>query len=383
MNRDHFDYIIAGGGMSGLSLAIKMIQNPFFQKKKILILEQSAKTENDRTWSFWKRKRTPFDSIIYKSWSQIIVKNEEYNLKLDLTPYQYNTIRGIDFYKFCKKVINGSTIDYRNETIQSISPDGQIQTLQSQYTAELIFNSTSLGINFRKNPKDLLLWQHFKGEVIRTNHDFFDDSVATFMDFTTPQVGETRFFYMLPFSKKEALIEYTVFSKNRWEEADYDPFLTEYKQRLQLPQEHTITETEFNAIPMTDHIFPERQGKILHIGTSGGFIKGSSGYAFMPTQRKLDQILDQIQRSQPLIRHRSAKKFLLYDAILLRALNNPDIRSDQIFVNLFKEVGAPNLFTFLDEETHLLEDLRVISAVPNRYKAAFARHLPLWFKLSG
>ena len=42
-NKNHFDYIICGGGASGLMLMRALCFDPFFDKKKILLLEKESK----------------------------------------------------------------------------------------------------------------------------------------------------------------------------------------------------------------------------------------------------------------------------------------------------------------------------------------------------
>jgi hypothetical protein len=54
------------------------------------------------------------------------------------------------------------------------------------------------------------LRQHFKGWEIETSNEAFNPQAATFLDFRTPQQGEMRFFYVLPFSERRALVEYVV-----------------------------------------------------------------------------------------------------------------------------------------------------------------------------
>jgi lycopene beta-cyclase len=46
---NRFDYIIAGGGMAGLSLAFYLNESRL-RDKKILIIDRDAKIENDHTW---------------------------------------------------------------------------------------------------------------------------------------------------------------------------------------------------------------------------------------------------------------------------------------------------------------------------------------------
>ena len=47
-----FDFIIAGGGAAGLSLAYQLIHSPL-RDRTILIVDKGAKNQNDRTWAFW------------------------------------------------------------------------------------------------------------------------------------------------------------------------------------------------------------------------------------------------------------------------------------------------------------------------------------------
>ena len=51
-----YDYIIAGAGCAGLSLAVHMIHSGKFSDKKILIVDKDDKQKNDRTWCFWEKE---------------------------------------------------------------------------------------------------------------------------------------------------------------------------------------------------------------------------------------------------------------------------------------------------------------------------------------
>ena len=66
-----YDYIICGGGISGLLLSTKLSQDPNQSKKSILLIDPVfPKTENDRTLCFWDNKNTIWDEII-KSKSEV------------------------------------------------------------------------------------------------------------------------------------------------------------------------------------------------------------------------------------------------------------------------------------------------------------------------
>lgn len=50
-----YDYIIAGMGCAGLSMAVQLSQSslPF---SKVLLVDKESKNENDRSWCFWQKK---------------------------------------------------------------------------------------------------------------------------------------------------------------------------------------------------------------------------------------------------------------------------------------------------------------------------------------
>lgn len=384
MNKS-YEYIIAGGGLAGLTLAVQLTLSQKLRNKSILILDKDSKSSNDRTWSFWSREKSFFDPIITHKWPRGIVKDDKQSLQLVLDPYQYQTIHAKPFYAFCKEHLGKfNNIVWKQEKILSIDAhSGRVVTDTETYESQIVFDSTYSKDSFKIKPKTLLLWQHFKGEVIETEEAVFDPQTVTIMDFDTDQHGQTRFFYVLPFSERKALIEYTIFSKNILPEVEYDPYLQQYKKILGVKQ-HQVIDKEYNAIPMTDQVFPQRKGKVIFIGTKGGFIKASSGYGFTATQRKTAQIIKQLEKGSTVehLKHRSEKRFRFYDAVLLHALDNPSIHSPDLFLALFSKIGAANLFSFLDEETHFLEDLQVILAVPNKYKLKFMKYLYLWRRVS-
>src|SRR6266702_3458968 len=100
-----YDIIIAGGGAAGLSLAYHLLHSPLHDRRA-LIVEKEAKDQNDRTWSFWTDRPTPFDDIVYRSWSQLQVLGNHFEKSFDLHEYRYNMIRGIDFYRFARQTVS-------------------------------------------------------------------------------------------------------------------------------------------------------------------------------------------------------------------------------------------------------------------------------------
>ena len=60
---EKFDYIICGGGATGLLLSHSLISDNFFNNKSVLIIEKEPKIENDKTFSFWDNQISILDKI--------------------------------------------------------------------------------------------------------------------------------------------------------------------------------------------------------------------------------------------------------------------------------------------------------------------------------
>ena len=60
----------------------------------------------------------------------------------------------------------------------------------------------------------------------------------------------------------------------------------------------------------------------------------------------------------------SPQRFDFYDSVLLKVLNDGDLSGKEIFTDLFKKNSVNKVFKFLDNETSLAEELKIISSLP-------------------
>lgn len=380
---NNYDYIVAGTGASGLSLIVRMIHSGQFSNKKILLIDRALKNQNDRTWCFWEEEPGLFESIVFKKWTNLWFHGDEGGSKLhNIFPYQYKMIRGISFYEYCFKLIkhqNNISIEYG--TVEHIHSDGKetYLTIDGQrFNAEYIFSSINPDDSF-KNDGHYFLWQHFKGWFIRSEKPIFNPEEATFMDFRIDQHNDTRFVYVMPFNNYEALVEYTVFSATRISDHEYDEGLKDYCRRnLRLnDNEFSIDHEEFGMIPMTNYEFPTSNNNIIYIGSAGGKTKASSGYTFRFIQKHSEQIVNSlIEKNTPHI-NQTGNKFTFYDSVLLSILAEKKLEGAHIFTKLFENNKLCEVFKFLDNETSLGEDLKLISRLPKKQfiSAAFSHLL--------
>ncbi|MBN2519662.1 MAG: hypothetical protein JXB17_04090 [Bacteroidales bacterium] len=368
----NYDYIIGGSGCSGLMFAYLLNQSKL-KDKKILLLDVKKKIRNDRTFCFWENGENIFENIIYKKWQNIEIKNNTHTLSFKLKNYNYKMIRGIDYYNFIKKNIsNNQNIDFINEKIINYYkiPDGvRIKTNQNNYVSKYYFNSIPEQAKNIKNSKFNSLTQHFLGWFIETEEKAFNPNTAIFMDYSVFQNSDLRFCYVLPYSEKGTLIEYTIFSQNILKAEEYKIELENYITNNLKIKDYKITHKEFGKILMTDYTFSGNiNNNIINIGISSGMVKPSCGFAFKRIQKQLGKLIKLLEKGKkPNLKTTLWKKrFRLYDSTFLNVLTNNNVIKKNVFFNLFKNNNASQIFKLLDEKTNVFEEIRIFITVDIR-----------------
>ncbi|MGF7214661.1 lycopene beta-cyclase [Spirosoma lacussanchae] len=362
-----YDFIIAGGGMAGLSLAYYLTQSPL-GNHSILILDREQKDRNDRTWCFWERGAGPFESILFRTWQTVHFHGTTYTGPLELGEYRYKMLRGIDFYSFVQaELAKYPNVERQQATINRIkdTPQGGFVIANDEpYIADYVFDSTySLNLD---QPDNHNLLQHFKGWVIQAENPCFNPSLPEIMDFRVEQHGDCRFMYVLPFDEKTALVEFTLFNDKLLTMEEYETDLRQYIDRFVDTGTYEIRETEYGIIPMSDVATQENPSEhIVRIGTSGGYTKASTGYTFQRTQRYLHDIVQNLVETGKPTRRPPwfQKRFKLYDSVFLNVLEKHRHPADDVFTRVYVE-NPRRVFTFLDEDTRLTDELRLFTTMP-------------------
>ena len=364
-----YDYIILGAGASGLMLAYRMASDLFFDNKSILILDKDTDKGNDRTWSYWEEGLGEWDDIIYKTWDCVFFSDKSFSEIINISPYCYKMIRSETFYKkMWNKINTKSNVEFINTSVLNhkiVDNKVLVTTTLKSFSANKVFNSLP-NTSYLKQDKYPVLQQHFIGWFIKTKVDTFDDTTATFMDFSVPQKGNTRFMYVLPMDKQTALFEYTLFSKDLLEVSEYEDAIKYYLKENGI-NDYEIIETEKGSIPMTSYNFTElNTSNIFNIGTAGGWTKASTGYTFRSTTKKTKDIVKLLKSGKDISKYKSKSKFWFYDLLFLDVLANHNESGSTLFSSLFKKTNVKTIFRFLDEESNLWEDFKIITSVPSK-----------------
>ena len=366
-----YDYIIAGSGCAGLSLLYRMLNDNDLRQKQILVIDKSQKNKNDRTWCFWEKGEGIFEEIVTHQWEMLEFLSDDFQRQYAMENYRYKMIQGIDFYNFvldfAKKYKNVTFIYEAIISITSVDGEARVATENAEYNAAYVFNSTSLFYP-KMDTKNSLL-QHFEGWVIKTSTPVFDASVGRLMDFRLSQEHGATFMYVLPTSKTEALVEYTLFTEKVLEKAQYKSALKAYiKDYLQI-DDYEIKHTEFGIIPMSLAKFSRKvpdEKNIINLGTAGGFTKASSGYTFQFVQKHTEKIINLLKEGKhpnPKLTFRD-KMFQWYDRTLLEVILSNKMQGKDIFATIFKNRDIETILAFLGNESSVWEDMKVMSCLP-------------------
>lgn len=358
-----YDIIICGGGAAGLSFLHHVLQSAW-STKQILLLERDDKEVNDKTWCYWDTKAPTYEAARLQSWKQIEITDDQFSYSEELKNYRYYHIRSQNFYKevndLARTFPNVSKIKADVVGITNTDEGATVTTADRQYKAKQVINSIPhLFDPHIKRP----FTQNFLGWHVKTKQALFDPNRASLMDFRSVPAKLPAFFYVLPFSGTEALVEFTQFSKIVGTRSFFTRYLDTYMQQVLGCTDYELVEEEFGVIPMHNYQFrPQPASHIYQIGTAGGDTKPSTGYTFQFIQKHCEALLRQLIMGKTM-KSRSVR-FAFYDELLLQIMLQKPQMVRPIMKSLFLNNGFERVFQFLDEETSLARELRLFMNLP-------------------
>ena len=368
------EVIIAGAGLSGLSLAVALLDAGLPDDARILLVDpRETLSGADRTWCFFDLVPHAFESAVTHRWSRWRARNGKVEVLRSAPPITYCRIPGERFYEIALERL--ATAGRRVElmlgvTVEHLDDRGthvDVHTGAGVLRARLAMDSRPPSLTRPPDGgKDVYLLQHFRGRVVRSAEPVFEVDTATLMDFDVSQAFGIHFIYVLPFDAHTALIESTFFTERPLPEDVYEAAIeTWLAQRRPGAVFQTISH-ESGVIPMTTEPFDAWPSpRIVRIGTAGGHVKPSSGYAFLAVQRFVREFAPRVISAlraggfaEPPAA-RSARTTAL-DTIFLSYLRSRPERAPETFYRLFERVPPAVLARFLSDTGSLADDLTVM-----------------------
>ena len=368
--QEKYRYVIIGAGASGLSLCCHLLEAGV--RDRILILDRKSVFTDDRTWCFWNVRSNPFTDLAVRCWHQWEVRDTQGNEARQESPgVGYACLRGQDFYDHAQTKIAKSA----NVTLMLGSTIENVEVLPGCVIVDSNGTRCSADYVFDSRPKaesasgSTAFSQRFHGQFIRTDAPVFDPSRCTLMDFRTSQKHGLHFFYILPFSPTEALIEDTYIQDCGTEgptAKQHRAEITDYLTQKVGLSSFTVMREEAGAIPMTTQPFPKRDGRLFFIGTAVGCTKPSSGYTLQRIQEQCRQIAEAaVGGTLDRFRERLAPaRYRFFDSVFLQVLHDDPGNFPEYFYRLFTRVSPGALTAFLSETSTWRSDLQIMRSLP-------------------
>ncbi len=363
-----YDFVIAGGGLAGLSLACHLALSPL-GGGSILIVDRQPNRIQNRSWSYWTDQPTIFDSAVCARWSQLQVAGPAFSKRIPLPGWRYELMHGHDLNRFARRLLAGHPVTFQRGTVDQVldRPQGARVILDGQpIEAKWVFDSTAEPAPDRPGQPHLAM--QFRSWMVETRAAAFNPQAATFLDFRTPQHHDTRFFYVLPLSECRALVQYVVLSAAGLHQGEAEAALRGYLASALGIDPYRVLAEEFGALPINDAILPRRLGPhVMAIGLKGGLVKPSTGFGFHRIQLDSAAIVRSLRLTgQPWRVPAVSARHRAYDALLLEVLSRRGDEAQAIFGTLFARNPIRRVLRFLDETSTPAEDLALIATLPAR-----------------
>jgi lycopene beta-cyclase len=339
------------------------------EKKKVLIVESRSEYLNDRTWCFWGTDSAQLRHLVSHRWQTILLQTQDRKVKVDCSTAPYEMIAAETFYAAAlQKISQNPGIELATGTAVTSEPwrDGDLwrfETTTGQHAGRFLIDTRpSLPIQ----TGEAVLWQSFLGQEIECDEPAFDPTSATLMKFLPVENGLIPFVYVLPFSPKRALVEFTVFSPTPLGAA-------ELSQGLELgitaevgAARYAVRRTEHGILPMgLTKPAPRAQTSSVRVGVASGGARPSSGFAFQRIQRWAQTCAEALLAGEAPVAHApDSWSLAAMDHLFLRVLRARPENSADLYLSLF---GIPNphrLIRFMSDQATPADCASVAFSLP-------------------
>ncbi len=368
----HFDIVIAGGGLSGLAMAVELAQ-PQFAHLNVLLVEQRTEYQRDRTWSFWVDGAHRHAHLERAAWARWRVAHAGAEAVCSGN-HAYRTIDADAFYADALAQIKAAAhIELRlGAAVASASNDWPCRVALA--SGEQVHTSLLIDARPGSTARPAALAQHFAGWEIETDVDLFDPSTLDLMDFTPARDG-LHFFYVLPYGPRRALVEATWVSAPGLHH-DYTAQLERYVARRWGKLSYRRVYEEQGSLALDPVAADAQNGPIVKIGRAAGTLRPSTGFAFRETLAHCARLAQQIGECRfpmtdpasrrPLQPFRRSAIDRWMDRWFMRVLAADWLAAPAIFLALFRYTPPDRLIRFLSGQASCGDRAAVAASLPKR-----------------
>lgn len=372
------DLLILGGGLAGLSIAERLARRG--AGGRVIVIEQRACYEDDRSWAFWTPAGSRWACRAAATWQKWRFGVRAGGTVVAAAPqWRYVFIRSLTVYEAARAAIAANprvtlALGVQAGAVQRQADGLMVETSAGRLHARHVIDARPP--DPRRVARSQLL-QSFYGREI-TIADPTDASIADVMnDMRCDQQGFV-FAYVLPLSPRHALVEVTRFATEFHDQPalarELDTLLAErgWSDAAVVREEHAVLPM---GLPQSSR--HEAMPGMVRAGTAAGALRAASGYGFLRIQAWAERCADAIAREQPPLGHPPEPRLRRWmDEVFLHALATHPVQMPEFFLRLAARVPPAALVRFLSDAARPDDVLRIMAALPSGpfLRAILQRH---------
>jgi lycopene beta-cyclase len=360
---------VIGGGLAGLSLALRLQDDRRF-RGRMTLYEARPVYADDRRWSYWSCGEHPFSRVIAAEYPRLQLVCAGRRVAFDCAALPYRCHAAGDIYaEAVRRLSADSRFELRMGTpatmLRPVADGVSVRVAGEEQAHDLVLDGRP-----GSDPPEFLQW--FVGGELELPAGM-PMPAPVLMDFDAIEApspdAPVAFAYVLPQGARRVLVQLTWFlPRGVAPPADARRHWTRYvAHRLDLDPARLHRE-ESGAIPMgIGRVAPTADPRIVRIGAAAGWVRAATGYGFVDIQRASARMAEALLggdvRALGAVRPRPRADDAM-DAILLEAMRTHPRRVGDWFLRLFAAVPAPRLIRFLSGEASATDRLAVMAALP-------------------
>jgi lycopene beta-cyclase len=336
-----YDYIFCGGGLSTLLLLHEM--NDQLIDKKTLVIDNDE-YKNNPYLSYWSDEPTIFDEFRIASWNKVQCSGR----RPDSTdPYTIGLLKKEELLNSIRKTLDNFPITWSSAKVQQIKSSEKtckVYTDAGVEKAKLVFDSCVDIRPLFPDPKESIVLSGYE-LLVESDSEVFDDNTAKFY-IQLPKTG--TFGYMLPLSKKIALLESASFQP-RLDNNDRK-MLLQYLVKTYPKARFRLTHEQLGMIPLG--FPPPRLSGSRHIliGQKRGLVKISAGYGIMSILRESKRIAAILADGKiPKPVRIQDRRYQIMDRYFLKLVRDNPNKADRIIRRSLQKQSITTNFALIDE----------------------------------